>query len=108
VQWRWVLLIGAAHGSHILMDWLGVDPYPPAGLQALWPFSDRFYISGWDIFPPTERRIYLPGALAINLRAFFVEVGIVGPIAALTVIATRTRRNRVPTSVPGSLRRPSA
>src|SRR5262245_469586 len=22
VQWRWVLLVGAAHASHILMDWL--------------------------------------------------------------------------------------
>ena len=108
VQWRWVLLIGAAHASHILMDWLGTDRYPPEGLEALWPFSRKFYISGWDIFPPTERRLYLPGALLINVRALLAEVAIVGPIAALAFIATRTRRSRVPTSVRDSLRRPSA
>ena len=28
-----------------------------AGLEALWPFSHQFYISGWDVFPPTERRV---------------------------------------------------
>src|SRR5262245_19283746 len=43
VQWRWVVLVGAAHASHILMDWLGVDRYAPPGIEALWPFSHRFY-----------------------------------------------------------------
>ena len=108
VQWRWVLLVGAAHASHILMDWLGTDPYPPPGLRALWPFSDRFYISGWNLFPPTERRVYLPGAFLINARAFFTEVGILGPLAALVFFSRRTRRSRVLTSVPDSLQRPSA
>src|SRR5258708_7331030 len=90
VQWRWVLLVGAAHASHILMDWMGTDRYPPPGLEALWPFSRTFYISGWDIFPPTERRVYLPGAMAINVRAFVTEVAIMGPIAAFSFVATRT------------------
>src|SRR5258705_7969910 len=74
VQWRWVILIGAAHASHILMDWLGTDRYPPPGLEALWPFSRKFYISGWDIFPATERRVYLPGAWLTNVRALVAEV----------------------------------
>jgi membrane-bound metal-dependent hydrolase YbcI (DUF457 family) len=108
VQWRWVVLVGAAHASHILMDWMGVDPYAPPGLEALWPFSHRFYISGWDIFPPTERRMYVPGAFWINLRAFVVEVGVMAPIAALVFLARRTRRSRVLTSAPDSLQRPSA
>jgi inner membrane protein len=107
VQWRWVLLIGAAHGSHILMDWMGTDRYPPPGLEALWPFSRNFYISGWDVFPPTERRIYLPGAWWTNLRALVAEVGLMLPIAALTFVARRTRKSRVPTSAPDSLQRPS-
>jgi len=108
VQWRWVALIGAAHASHILMDWMGTDRFPPAGLQALWPFSRDFYISGWDLFPPTERRLYLPGAFWINMRAFLTEVAITLPIAAFTYVATRTRRTRVPTSAQDSLPRPSA
>jgi inner membrane protein len=108
VQWRWVILIGAAHASHILMDWLGTDRYPPTGLEALWPFSREFYISGWDVFPPTERRVYLPGAVWTNVRALVAEVGIMGPIAVLTYIARRTRKSRVLTSAPDSLQRPSA
>jgi hypothetical protein len=107
VQWRWVFLIGAAHASHILMDWMGTDRYPPPGLEALWPFRHEFYISGWDIFPPTERRVYLPGAWLTNLRALLAEVGLMLPLAVLAFITRRTRRNRVPTSSPDSLRRPS-
>ena len=108
VQWRWVLLVGAAHASHILMDWLGTDRYPPVGLEALWPFSRDFYISGWDIFPPTERRLYLPTALQTNIRAFLAEVGMVGAIVALAFLVRRRRRSRVPTSARDGLRRPSA
>jgi inner membrane protein len=108
VQWRWVILVGAAHASHILMDWLGTDRYPPIGLEALWPFSREFYISGWDVFPPTERRVYLPGAVWTNVRALVAEVGIMGPIAVFTFMARRTRKSRVRTSAQDSLQRPSA
>jgi inner membrane protein len=113
VQWRWVILVGAAHASHILMDWLGTDRYPPIGLEALWPFSREFYISGWDVFPPTERRVYLPGAVWTNVRALVAEVGIMGPIAVFSFMANvngprRTRKSRVLTSVQDTRQRPSA
>ena len=108
IQWRWVLLVGAAHASHLLMDWMGTDHFAPAGLQVLWPFSRAYYISGWDIFPPTERRLYLPEAWIINLRAFLAEVGLMVPIAIVAFLAKRTRRNRGLTSVRDSLQRPSA
>ena len=108
VRWRWVLLVGAAHASHILMDWMGTDHFAPAGLQALWPFSRAFYISGWDIFPATERRLYLPDAWIINLRALIVEVGLMVPIAAMASYAKRRRRTRVLTFAQDSRLRPSA
>jgi len=108
IQWRWVWLIGAAHATHIALDWMATDRYPPPGLEALWPFSHKFYISGWDVFPPTERRVYLPRAVLTNLRAFIAEVGLMGPVAALVFIVKRTRRNRVPTSARDGLQRPSA
>jgi membrane-bound metal-dependent hydrolase YbcI (DUF457 family) len=112
IQWRWVLFVGAAHASHIVMDWMGVDRYDPAGIEALWPFSRRFYISGWDVFPPTERRLFLPGALTTNLRALVAEVGIMAPIAVLTFLATRrgatrTGRSRGLTSSPDNPQQPS-
>src|SRR5262249_507213 len=108
VQWRWVALLGAAHASHIVMDWLGADPYAPAGLEALWPFSHRFYISGLGIFPPTEPRVKLPGAVLVNTPPVIVEGGVIAASAVFVFLARRTRRSRVLTSAPDSLQRPSA
>src|SRR5437870_3746947 len=54
IDWRGTWTIGAAHASHLLLDWLGTDRLSPAGIQALWPFSPHYYLSGWDIFPPVE------------------------------------------------------
>jgi inner membrane protein len=81
VAWGLVLMCAAAHGSHLLMDWLGADPSIPFGIQALWPFSHRWFISGWDLFPITERRhIFSAASIAINLRAAGWEIAIMGPI----------------------------
>ena len=75
ITWRIVFLCAAAHGSHILTDWLGADASAPAGLQALWPWSDRFFISGWDLFPQIERRhIFSTASILINLNAFIWEL----------------------------------
>ena len=109
IAWRWVAMLGFAHSTHLLLDWLGTDRYHPTGLQALWPFSERFYISGWDLFPPTERRVWLPQAVGINLRALMVEIAYGAPAAALGwLLARRRRKNRGPTSFPGGLPRPFA
>jgi membrane-bound metal-dependent hydrolase YbcI (DUF457 family) len=108
VKWRWVWMAGAAHVSHILLDWLGTDRFPPAGLEALWPFSPHFYVSGWNVFPPTERRLLMPGALAINVRAVASEIATMGPIAVLTWWLTRIRRSRGRTSAQDIQRQPSA
>ncbi len=76
------VLCGLAWGSHIPLDWLGVDPNPPSGIQALWPFSDRWFISGVDLFPGTERRqIFTQAAVLKNLRAVLQELAIIGPVA---------------------------
>ena len=108
IQWRWVLLVGAAHASHILTDWLGTDQYAPPGLEALWPFSHRFYISGWDLFPPTERRLWLPTALMTDVHAAITEIAIVGPVTALAWLTTRKRRSPGRTSARDGPPRPSA
>jgi hypothetical protein len=94
VQWLWVLMVGAAHASHILLDWLGHDTRPPFGIEALWPFSDAFYVSGWDVFPPTERRVLIypwSTIVMVNLRAALFELALMGPIAALAWVARRKR-----------------
>src|SRR4051794_36116291 len=67
---RVALMCAAAYTSHLLLDWLAVDRQPPYGLQVLWPFTDTWYISGFDIFPQTERSRLLSLATArTNLRA---------------------------------------
>src|SRR5947207_9945889 len=34
---RVALMCAAAYASHLVLDWLAVDLYPPPGLRALWP-----------------------------------------------------------------------
>jgi membrane-bound metal-dependent hydrolase YbcI (DUF457 family) len=83
IAWSVVLLCAAAHASHILLDWLGADRSQPAGIQALWPWSDIFYMSGWDVFPQIERRrIFSAESMAINLNAFVWEILLMGPLVA--------------------------
>jgi membrane-bound metal-dependent hydrolase YbcI (DUF457 family) len=78
---RVALMCAAAYGSHLLLDWLGVDNYPPHGLQLMWPLSDAWYISGIDLFPQTERNhVFGYAPMVMNIRAVVQEVAIVGPI----------------------------
>jgi membrane-bound metal-dependent hydrolase YbcI (DUF457 family) len=90
--WRLALALAAAHGTHLLLDWLGTDPFPPPGLQLFWPFTDHFYISRVDIFPAVERRLLRPEAIAINARAAMWELLIMGPVAAASW-AVKCRRD---------------
>ena len=52
---RVALMCAGAYFTHLLLDWMAADTYPPYGIQALWPFSQSWYISGWDIFGQTAR-----------------------------------------------------
>jgi membrane-bound metal-dependent hydrolase YbcI (DUF457 family) len=80
---RVTLMCAAAYGSHLLLDWLGADYYPPLGLQLLWPFNHEWYISGVDLFPETARlRIFTRGPMKTNVRAVVQECAILGPIVA--------------------------
>ena len=109
---RHALAIGcvcaAACASHLLMDWLSLDAQLPYGIQALWPFSNQWYIAPRAIFPGTERReLFAAWSQAANARAFMWEVGIMGPIAAAAA-AMRMYRSRGRTSARDGPPRPSA
>jgi inner membrane protein len=108
IGWRVVLVLGAAHASHVLLDWLGVDELPPRGIQALWPFSHDWYISNWDIFLPTERRnAWSADSMLTNLRAVVGELALLGPIAVVAWLATRKRRSPARTSARADQPQPS-
>jgi membrane-bound metal-dependent hydrolase YbcI (DUF457 family) len=91
---RMGILCGLAWSSHLLLDWMGTDTNPPRGIQLFWPFSDRWFIAGWDLFPPTERRDPLSAAtLARNARTAAYEIAVLGTVAAAAWFM-RTRRQR--------------
>ncbi len=98
---RIVAVCAAAYASHLVLDWLGVDTTFPYGLQALWPFSDRFYISGWDIFGPTARiGLFTAPTMLVNLKAVVQETAILGPIVLLLWLV-RTGRVASTSKSPG-------
>jgi len=81
---RVALMCAAAYGTHIVLDWLAADTLPPYGLQALWPFSSGWFISGWDLFPQTERRRFLSAAtMWVNTKAMAQELAILVPVVWL-------------------------
>ena len=80
---RVAVMCAAAYATHILLDWLGADDFAPYGIRALWPFSDRWYISGLDVFRTTQRFSMTRGeAIRTNVLAIAQEVLILGPIVA--------------------------
>jgi membrane-bound metal-dependent hydrolase YbcI (DUF457 family) len=78
---RVTAMCAAAYATHILLDWLAEDPYFPMGIRALWPLSDRFYISGLDLFRQTARRfITSESSMRLNALAIAQEIAILGPL----------------------------
>ena len=95
IAWTFVFALAAAHATHLLLDWLGTDRFPPPGIQVLWPFSDHYYISGFDVFLPVERRLQRPEALGINARAGLWELIILGPVAVAGWIVRTWRLRKI-------------
>ena len=94
-RWRVALLCGISYGSHLLLDWLGTDNYPPRGIELLWPFSNRWFISDIDLFRQTARQEFLTvPIIGQNLLAVAQECLILVPILALLWWARRRQRQR--------------
>jgi membrane-bound metal-dependent hydrolase YbcI (DUF457 family) len=92
---RVALLCGISYGSHLLLDWLAADNYPPRGIQMLWPFSGRWFISDLDLFRQTARQEFLTAPIIRqNLIAVAQECLILLPILALIWCARRRQRQR--------------
>ena len=79
---RIAIACAAAHASHLLLDWLAADNFPPYGIQLFWPFNDGWYISGVNYFLATRRQqLFSAAAIDINMRAVARELLTLGPIA---------------------------
>jgi hypothetical protein len=100
--WRVALVCGAAYASHLLLDWLGADRFFPYGLTLWWPFSDGFYISGWDIFRQTARQhVFEWPAMVVNVEAIAQEVALLAPIAFVLWLVRVKPASRLPAEMPG-------
>jgi inner membrane protein len=81
---RIAIACGAAYASHLLLDWLGRDSSAPYGIQAFWPLSSRYYVSGADLFWEISRRYWrLDEFLFGNLTSIGWELVLVAPVVAL-------------------------
>jgi hypothetical protein len=83
INWRVAVACAAAYASHIVTDWLGTDRnYAPYGIQMFWPFDKGWYISGWDVFLPVERRNPFSAAtIRTDVAAATREIVILGSVA---------------------------
>lgn len=74
-------VLTAAYASHLLLDWLSKDTREPSGLTALWPFTTKYYQSGWNVFPEISRRYWLLDEFIFsNLRAAAWELAVMTPL----------------------------
>jgi hypothetical protein len=85
------VMCAAAYGTHLLLDWLGTDNYPPQGIQALWPISYEWFISHTDVFRQTARQdVWSTASMLKNIRAIVQEVAILGPtLVALYLVRVK-------------------
>jgi len=94
-RWRWGAAAGLAWASHVFLDWLGADTWPPIGIPALWPFSEAYFQSPIVIFPGVSRDYWhVRDFIAVNAKAVCVEVILLLPVAWLVVRATASRARR--------------
>jgi membrane-bound metal-dependent hydrolase YbcI (DUF457 family) len=89
---RWGLAVAAAWSSHVLLDWLSNDTRPPIGVMALWPLTRDYYKSSVEVFPPVSRRYWESRFWLYNLRAATVEILVLGPAAAIALMASARRK----------------
>jgi len=92
------LMCAAAYGSHLFLDWLGTDNNPPQGIQALWPLSREWFISGTDVFRQTARQeVWTSASILKNLRAIVQEIAILGPtVVALWLVRVKALAGLAP------------
>jgi len=99
---RLTLMCAAAYGSHLVLDWLGEDPYFPYGIRAFWPFSDRFVIAPVTIFRQTARRFLTQeNAIRTNTLAVLQEIAILGPVVIALWLVRVKALARLSTEVSG-------
>jgi len=100
----WAGFAVAAYASHLLVDFVTVDAVMPYGARFLWPVSDRFFHAGtaWFgeiVIDPSSRLGFLrslltPAALLAWLEELLRAVVVVGAVAVVRAVGSRSRLPR--------------
>ncbi len=84
-------LLALAALSHLGLDLVSFDQYPPVGIPLLWPLSEARWHSPWTVFPGVAKATLAEIPSLRNLRELAVELALLLPPALL---ALRLRRAR--------------
>ena len=89
VGWAVFAVLFAALASHLFADIFSDDSNPPYGIMALWPFTDRYYISPVSIFWSLRKATWNDIFQWYNVRAALYEALILAPIVVLVLTYKR-------------------
>jgi membrane-bound metal-dependent hydrolase YbcI (DUF457 family) len=79
--WLFAVVSALAYASHLALDATGADVKLPAGIQLLWPFTDGWFITSWEVFRATHvQGFFTPSVMLSNGLAVLQELLILGPI----------------------------
>jgi membrane-bound metal-dependent hydrolase YbcI (DUF457 family) len=84
-------LLGAAYGSHLVLDYFAEDGSKPYGIPLLWPFSNQHFIAPFDIFLSIHRGEFSDLFSLHNLWAILIEVGVLTPLALMMFLLANSR-----------------
>jgi membrane-bound metal-dependent hydrolase YbcI (DUF457 family) len=93
---RYLALVFAALGSHLLLDWMTEDGCAPFGIMAGWPFSLGRTLSPWPVFPKVEKDQLSDLWQWSNLFPVGVEVLFFGVLFGLALVWKMRRQARHP------------
>jgi|RhiMetdeSRZDD1v2_1073273.scaffolds.fasta_scaffold1062024_2 inner membrane protein len=93
-KWQLFAIYFALWGSHIGLDYCGIDTSLPYGVPAFWPLSDTYYMAPFAFFPDIRRAVtsseFLTSLVSLhNLWAICVELFVMAPILILIWIVRK-------------------
>ncbi len=94
VGWGMFGFMLLALATHLVADELSADSAPPYGIMALWPFTDRFFISPVTVFWDLAKETWADVFQWYNVRAVAFEAAVCLPLV-LAVLVWKRRSPRL-------------
>lgn len=77
--------------SHLFLDLFVRDTGAPYGIQLLWPFTDRYTMAPWWIFPNLDRHPFDWSVVGRALPVVAIELLLLGPLVAAAAVLRRRK-----------------